>query len=549
VYYSFTGAPQTWTQIPELSNQPDDNTLGTHAKTVTVELTATWTNGGRLYVLWVDDNGVNSPDTALEIDNVVFATHAILPTAPSIAQQPTGTTVVEEQIATLSVSAEGTGPLTYQWFQGTPPTGTPVLGAMSSTLVVTNINGSGRAWSVPGDAGDYYVVVTGSVPPPATSSVAHVTVTADTIAPRILYGICSEADATLLTLVLSEPLAPDLVADMDSWAIQAGTSAEEAPAAVDYTSDTTTITLHLSAARDPFTPYKVRTAVDLKDRAVAANTLPANTTVRVNCFATELLPLNAHWRYLDDDSNPGDSWFTTGFDESAWKQGPGTFDAKRTAGGSAGLNCRDNTLYALGAVGTCLTFSNAAFFETTNCYFRTHFNYIGYNTNTVLQLNGKFDDMAVVFLNGVELVRVGLPPAPAVISRGAYGDSLGGRGAVGDDNTVSSQDVETIGLPASLNHGDNLLAVMLIQHDSGSSDLTMGLRVASLTQDLLVLPRLTITPVSSFGESSISWTGPGVLQEGATPTGPWSDVLDTSNPVTVTPTAGPNNNFYRLRQP
>jgi hypothetical protein len=557
VYYSFTGATQSWVQIPELSNQPDDNTAGTHAKTTTVELTATWTNGGTLYVLWVDDNGVNSPDTALEIDNVVFATHAIVPTAPSITQQPTTTTVLEEQIATLSVSAEGTGPLTYQWFQGTPPGGTPIVGATSSSLVVTNINGSGRAWSVPGDSGDYYVVVTGAVPPPVTSSVAHVTVTPDTTAPKINYVICSQTDATLLTVVLSEPLAPDLVTDTDSWAIKAGTNPEEAPASVDYTPNTTTVTLHLSTARDPFVAYTVRTVVAMNDRAVTPNTLPAGTTVRVNCFATELLPLTATWRYLDNDSNPGDSWFTAGFDDSAWSQGAGPFDAKSGAGGTAGSNCRDTTLYSLGAVGTCLRFTNSIGNRTTNCYFRTHFNYLGYNTNTVLQLNGKFDDCGIVFLNGVQLNGIQpttaasdayLPPSGPV-PRAMYGNDLGSR-TVGDGDP---QDVGTFGFPASLNHGDNMIAVMQIQGNNTSSDITMGLRVASLTQDLLVLPRLIIDPLDLFFESNVHWTGPGVLQEATRPTGPWTDVdgnPDHSYDIFPTADTGDTGNrYFRLRQP
>src|SRR5213078_1554979 len=34
----------------------------------------------------------------------------------------------------------------------------------------------------------------------------------------------------------------------------------------------------------------------------------------------KILPLNSHWRYLDDTNNadPGGTWFTTAFDDSTW---------------------------------------------------------------------------------------------------------------------------------------------------------------------------------------------------------------------------------------
>jgi hypothetical protein len=65
VYYSLTGAPSSWRQIPGISGS---GTTG--RKSATLDLSATpWTVGSLLYVLWADDNGSGSPDSANEIDN------------------------------------------------------------------------------------------------------------------------------------------------------------------------------------------------------------------------------------------------------------------------------------------------------------------------------------------------------------------------------------------------------------------------------------------------------------------------------------------------
>lgn len=65
VYYSLTGAPSSWRQIPGISGS---GTTG--LKSATLDLSATpWTVGSLLHVLWVDDNGSGSPDSAIEFDN------------------------------------------------------------------------------------------------------------------------------------------------------------------------------------------------------------------------------------------------------------------------------------------------------------------------------------------------------------------------------------------------------------------------------------------------------------------------------------------------
>ncbi|HKQ39538.1 MAG TPA: alkaline phosphatase family protein [Verrucomicrobiae bacterium] len=63
VYYSLSGAPNTWSVISALSQTGSGNLIAN------VGFTAPWTNGGKLYLLWADENGTSNPDDALNLDN------------------------------------------------------------------------------------------------------------------------------------------------------------------------------------------------------------------------------------------------------------------------------------------------------------------------------------------------------------------------------------------------------------------------------------------------------------------------------------------------
>jgi hypothetical protein len=255
--------------------------------------------------------------------------------------------------------------------------------------------------------------------------------------------------------------------------------------------------------------------------------------------AQPLVSYGQAWRYLDTDVDPGASWNTVGFDDSSWKQGPGPFDAKKAAAGSAGLNCRDDIVfYGLGAVGTCLSLSNAPGFETSNCFFRTHFRYSGNPATNLFLFHGKFDDDAVVYLNGTELERVGIP-STATLVRTGYGETnyVGARG-VGDGD---AQDSALFLAPAGLINGDNVIAVEIYQANAGSSDLTMALEIDEVLPT--VHPKLVLT-FDGF-EYSIAW-GAGTLESATSPTGPWSTVSPQTNPYTVSTATG--KKFYRVKR-
>ncbi len=101
-------------------------------------------------------------------------TTAAPPTAPTITQQPSNTTVTVGQTATFTVVANGTGPLTYQWLKGT----SNISNATSSSYTTRATTGA--------DNGLQFKVVVSNAGGSATSNAATLTVTAAATAVDVL---------------------------------------------------------------------------------------------------------------------------------------------------------------------------------------------------------------------------------------------------------------------------------------------------------------------------------------------------------------------------
>lgn len=469
------------------------------------------------------------------------------PTPPSITAQPVGESIGEREVATLHVGAVGTGPLIYQWYRGSPPSGSLVLGANRATFRVVNTTGSGLAWSVPADSGTYYVVVSGAVAPPVTSQAAVVSVSTDVTPPQLLFALPT-ANIDEIVVALSEPLANEgtranEVTDPLNWSIES----EDGTAGLGtlnilYTPGSTNIYI-TTTPRNPAIGYRITTVVPQHDTALAENEMPAGSAVGINSVESELVAMTADWRYSDGDVDPGPNWFQAGFDDSGtdWRSGPGPFDAKRRALDTDPSDCRAATLYNLGNVGTCINLTSPV--TQTNlitAYFRTRFSFGGNPATTILRLNGKLDDGGVIYLNGAELTRVGMAAPPTAIDHFTFATR-----SVGD---TDPQDTLDFFYPPSLQRGQNVLAVSLHEANLTSSDFTMGLHALALTQSAVVsAPALTIRYANP--NVIITWSpGNGVLQSSDAVAGSWLDVTPqpaAGGPYNVLPAAA--HRFYRIR--
>jgi lysophospholipase L1-like esterase len=65
-YFSLTGQTHSWTNVPALNT-----TVSTDgSSTLSASISLNWTNGGSLFVLWLDDNAGGGTDAANQFDNV-----------------------------------------------------------------------------------------------------------------------------------------------------------------------------------------------------------------------------------------------------------------------------------------------------------------------------------------------------------------------------------------------------------------------------------------------------------------------------------------------
>jgi hypothetical protein len=116
------------------------------------------------------------------------------PVRPGILTHPAPQTVSIGQAVSLGVTADGTGPLAYQWFKDA----VPVTGATGSTLVIGSVGA--------GDAGLYSVVVTNAAGS-TTSTTAALTVSSTPVAPVILVQpanrVVAAGESTEFVVVVS----------------------------------------------------------------------------------------------------------------------------------------------------------------------------------------------------------------------------------------------------------------------------------------------------------------------------------------------------------
>ncbi|MFO1449473.1 MAG: pectinesterase family protein [Opitutaceae bacterium] len=134
------------------------------------------------------------------------------PVPATITEQPAATTINAGQPATLTVSAYGSAPLTYQWRRN----GVPIPGATTATLTF--------AQTTPADGGDYTVVVANGAGT-VTSSVAVLTVnSAPVITSQPVGATVSAGQAVTFTVAASGTPAPSYQWQKDGVRITGATN-------------------------------------------------------------------------------------------------------------------------------------------------------------------------------------------------------------------------------------------------------------------------------------------------------------------------------------
>lgn len=187
------------------------------------------------------------------------------------------------------------------------------------------------------------------------------------------------------------------------------------------------------------------------------------------------------WKFRDSGLDPGPTWTTLAYDDSAW------------AAGHAELG------YGDGDEATVVSYGGVASARHITTWFRRTFTVPSPSLYAALQFRLKYDDGAIVYVNGVEVARVNLP-AGAVTST-----TLASTSIAGDEETT----FYPFTFPASLLvPGANQLAVEVHQQSQSSSDISFDFELVGLRAGTTLVARGANWRYLDTGVAPVaSWNG------------------------------------------
>lgn len=192
-----------------------------------------------------------------------------------------------------------------------------------------------------------------------------------------------------------------------------------------------------------------------------------------------LLHRNAEWKYFDQGQDLTTVWRAT-YDDSSWESGLAPFGYKDNGSGVSTAE--------FGPLNTEVSYGPDKKLKHRTTYFRTNLHINKDQIDGYGQILGTFgvDDGAVVYVNGHEVRRMGLPEGEITYDTKATSNK---------DLPVVYKDVDlTEPLKAYLQDGNNEIAVEVHQQSDSSSDLYFDMELAALAQaPLLDISKVTVT--------------------------------------------------------
>jgi hypothetical protein len=426
----------------------------------------------------------------------------------SIISHPVGGTFVEGSMVSLTVAADGGIPMSYQWFRDEAE----IPGATNATLLLSPVRLN---------QGGAYTVRVSNTSGPVMSNPAILTITPDTVKPRLVSGSLG-VDPTVLTVSFSEWIDAASV-DLDNLqvtSVQGGAGL----AILSFQVVNGTNLVLTTSLRTPGSGYRF-IASGIRDLAETPNEIePGSQLVFIPVFAVNE---ETTWKFFDAGGDPSGDWKAADYDESSWLLGAPVFLA---------YNAAPPALVDGAPVRTEMNWNSKVIF------FRNSFQMPGPVEGASIQLRPLIDDGAIFFLNGVEIFRLGMPAGATGTSTDRASRTAGERGVFEGPFTI---------LPATLapalREGNNVIAVSVHQVNDTSSDLTFALEMDLTLTSLPLIDRVELSIERSGDNVTISWQGGGLRlqQRGSLTTGDWANVPngDTS-PVTLAIGAG--TQFFRL---
>ncbi|MBN2162880.1 MAG: lamin tail domain-containing protein [Pontiellaceae bacterium] len=194
----------------------------------------------------------------------------------------------------------------------------------------------------------------------------------------------------------------------------------------------------------PWADYTAGRSLQLID-AAQDNSRVANWATTQDAPPSEpvnVISIDDSWKFYES-GDPGSGWEQSGFDDSTWDSGNALLYVE-----SSSLPASKNTPLDLGE---------------TAYYFRKSFNYSGKTAGITLNVSTIVDDAVILYLNGNEILRLGMPAGAVSHVTPA-------------DRTVTDAAYEFFVLPATaLLAGENVLAAEVHQINESSSDVVFGI--------------------------------------------------------------------------
>jgi uncharacterized repeat protein (TIGR01451 family) len=204
------------------------------------------------------------------------------------------------------------------------------------------------------------------------------------------------------------------------------------------------------------------TTTEAPPSGTSVNNNGTGVNIDIDATPVTLIPFTGNrWYYLDNGAARPAGWEGTGFNHSAWLFGNGEFgygDGDETTCIRYG-GCNGNT---------CFPTNNCAKAITT--FFRDTFQISNISNFVSFVMSLKYDDGAVIYINGVEASRVNMPT-------GAMNNTILASSQVENATT-------TLTFPPSMfNTGTNTIAVEIHQrsNNEANGDITFNLQLQGIT--------------------------------------------------------------------
>ncbi len=190
-------------------------------------------------------------------------------------------------------------------------------------------------------------------------------------------------------------------------------------------------------------------AVEMHQNAANSSDLSFDLQLYGNFGPQPIISFSAPWKYLDNNTRPA-GWETTAFNDASW------------ALGNAELGFGD------GDEATLVSFGPDANNKYITTYFRKTVNIPNPNSFGSFTINLVRDDGAVIYVNGIEVVRSNMPAA-AITHSTLASTNIGG---------TAEDAVHTYAIPTTyFVSGNNVIAVEVHQDQVTSSDLSFRLEL------------------------------------------------------------------------